>query len=97
MPLLPFEDIAQTYSDNNTILELFQEHQNWTHINSEDLDRIARDSQQFSFLVMSCDISDSNCAFNLGKVKDLAHMFGHNIQLFFMDIIKNKIYLKGFH
>jgi hypothetical protein len=46
---------------------------------------------------MACDITDENCAFNLGKVADLAGQFGHDMQLYFMDLLKNKIYLRTMH
>lgn len=98
MPLLPNENITETMASNSTLRDfILAQSANWTFINAQQLDRIARDPTYAGFMVMACELIDPQCQFNFNKVREIAWLFGHRVKLYFMDITKNKLYLRGQH
>jgi hypothetical protein len=59
MPLLPNENITETMLSNSTLRDfILAQSANWTFINAQQLDRIARDPTYAGFMVMACDLID---------------------------------------
>ena len=64
-------------------------------INGEELDRIARNPQQFHFIVLTCNYTLKFCAEVITETKlFIRKEFGNQIDLYYMDSTQNQVFMR---
>jgi len=64
MPITRVENVTASYEENRyNITEVFGKelYTYLRYINSQELDRLARDPLAYDFIAISCDMDDINC------------------------------------
>jgi len=94
VPILDVEVIDDTYEEDPEQQEFFTQLHNIEKINSQQLESLARDKDQYNFVVFSCQYGDAECNLSLKQLDNFGITLNRKAKMYFMDSALNRVYLK---